>query len=124
MTTLKSNLSRNLNPEGISHTAWKLMREGDSKSIVPEHLSDKLIDSLCGENAEASPVPDPTLSEVEKYGISFRPRQTMFKDIQSARRIMVSVLNRILANTRVNSEYAGWDKILPTARAYLQTSNY
>ena len=121
---LQINLSRNLNPEGISHTAWKLMREGDSKSIVPEHLSDKLIDSLCGENAEASPVPDPTLSEVEKYGISFRPRQTMFKDIQSARRIMVSVLNRILANTRVNSEYAGWDKILPTARAYLQTSNW
>jgi len=121
---LQINLSRNLNPEGISHTAWKLMREGDSNSTVPDHLSDKLIDSLCGENAEASPVPDPKLSEVEKYGISFRPRQTMFKDIKSARRVMVSVLNRILENTRVNSEYAGWDNSLPTARAYLDTVNW
>ena len=121
---LQINLSRNLNPEGISHTAWKLMREGDTNSTVPEHLSDKLIDSLCGENAEASPVPDPKLSEVEKYGISFRPRQTMFQDIKSARRIMVSVLNRILSDIRVNSEYSGWDKTLPTARAYLQTTNW
>lgn len=121
---LQINLSRNLNPEGISHTAWKLMREGDTNSTVPEHLSDKLIDSLCGENAEASPVPDPKLSDVEKYGISFRPRQTMFQDIKSARRIMVSVLNRILSNIRVNSEHSGWDKTLPTARAYLQTVNW
>jgi hypothetical protein len=100
------------------------MREGDTNSTVPEHLSDKLIDSLCGENAEASPVPDPKLSDVEKYGISFRPRQTMFQDIKSARRIMVSVLNRILSNIRVNSEHSGWDKTLPTARAYLQTVNW
>ena len=121
---LQVNLSRNLNPEGISHTAWKLMREGDSSSTVPEHLSDKLIDSLCGENAEASPVPDPKLSEVEKYGIQFRPRQTMFNDVKSARRIMVSVLNRILSNIRVNSAYSGWDKTLPTARAYLTTTDW
>ena len=121
---LQINLSRNLNPDGISHTAWKLMREGDSNSTVPDHLTDKLIDSLCGENAEASPVPDPKLSEVEKYGIGFRPRQTMFKDIKGARRVMVSVLNRILASTRINSESTGWDKTLPTARAYLTTTNW
>ena len=121
---LQVNLSRNLNPEGISHTAWKLMREGDSSSTVPEHLSDKLIDSLCGENAEASPVPDPKLSEVEKYGIQFRPRQTMFNDVKSARRIMVSVLNRILSNIRVNSTHSGWDNTLPTARAYLTTTDW
>ena len=121
---LQINLSRNLNPEGISHTAWKLMREGDNDSTVPEHLTDKLIDSLCSENAEASPVPDPKLSEVEKYGIAFRPRQTMFKDVKGARRVMVSVLNRILANLRVNSFNPGWDNTLPTARAYLTTTDW
>ena len=121
---LQINLSRNLNPEGISHTAWKLMREGDTDSSVPDHLTDKLIDSLCGENAEASPVPDPKLSDVEKYGIAFRPRQTMFKDVKAARRVMVSVLNRILSNIRTNSVNPGWDASLPTARAYLTTTDW
>ena len=121
---LQINLSRNLNPEGISHTAWKLMREGDAESTVPDHLTDKLIDSLCGENAEASPVPDPKLSEVEKYGIGFRPRQTMFRDVKAARRVMVSVLNRILSSMRVNSVASSWDKTLPTARAYLTTTDW
>ena len=47
-THLQINLSRNSNPEGISHSAWKLMREGE-EGIFNE-ISDKLIDSLCGEN--------------------------------------------------------------------------
>ena len=121
---LQINVNKNSNPDSIKHTAWKLMREGDNNSIVPDYLSDKLIDSLCGENQFGQIVPDPILSEVEAYGIQFRPRQGMFRDLSEARRIMVSVLNRILANTRLNSQYHNWDKILPSARAYIETTNW
>ena len=121
---LQINISRNANPEGIKHTAWKLLRENDARSIIPDYLSDKLIDSLCGENAQAQPVPDPRLSEVEKYGIQFRPRQGMFVNVNEARRVMTSVLNRILANTRLNTNFFGWDKELPNARAYINTTNW
>ena len=123
-THLQINLSRNSNPEGISHSAWKLMREGDNNSDIPNEISDKLIDSLCGENAIAQPVPDPKLSDIEKYGIGYRPRQTMFRDVKNARRILVSKLNDILAGTRLNTTFAGWDISLPTARAYIETINW
>lgn len=121
---LQININKNSNPDSIDHTAWKLMREGDNNSIVPDYLSDKLIDSLCAENIDGQPVPDPVLSEVEAYGIQFRPRQSMFKDIKQARRTMVSVLNRILADTRLNSQYPTWDINLPTARAYIETTTW
>ena len=121
---LQVNFDRNLNPNGLKHTAWKLMRDGDSSSTVPEHLSDKLIDSLCGENALGQPVPDPSLSVVERVGIKFRPRQSMFRDVKSARRVMTSTLNRILDNTKIRSEHPNWDVSLPAQRTYVQTRNW
>lgn len=121
---LQVNFDRNLNPNGLKHTAWKLMREGDSRSIVPDHLSDKLIDSLCGENALGQTVPDPTLSVVERHGIKFRPRQSMFRDVKSARRVMASTLNRILDNIKIRSEYPNWDSTLPAQRTYIQDRNW
>jgi len=121
---LQVNFDRNLNPNGLKHTAWKLMRDGDSRSTVPEHLADKLIDSLCGENALGQPVPDPTLSVVERLGIKFRPRQSMFRDAKAARRVMASTLNRILSNTKVRSEHPNWDSSLPSQRTYVQTRNW
>lgn len=115
---LQINFSRNLNPDGLKHTAWKLMREGDDTSDVPQHLTDKLIDSLCGFNSNLDPVPDLALSEVERYGIKFRPRQTMFKDVKAARRVMFVVLNEILAGIKLNTQYPEWDKDLPALKAF------
>ena len=37
---------------------------------------------------------------------------------------MFSVLNRILADTKLNSQYPNWASTLPTARAYIQTTNW
>lgn len=121
---IQINLSRNLNPDGLKHTAWKLMREGDNNSIVPDHLSDKLIDSLCGENAIGQVVPDPILSVVERYGIQFRPRQTMFRNVKDARRVMASVLNSMLADIQLQTNYANWRDDLPTQLTYLETVSW
>ena len=118
------NLSRNLNPDGLDHGAWKLIREADTKSIIPLDLSLKLIDSLCGENAIGQSVPDTRLSEVERYGVSFRPRQTMFRDVKEARRILVSTVNRILAELKLETQFPEWDSELPATRTYIQNVNW
>lgn len=117
---LQVNFSRNNNANGIKHTAWKLLREGDNNSIIPQHLTDKLIDSISGVNALAQPVPDPTLSPVEAYGIDFRPRQSMFVNIQAARRVLASILNLILADIKLNSQYPEWDAQLPSEMTYVK----
>ena len=119
-THLQVNFSRTLNPDGLKHTAWKLMREDDESSHVPEHVSDKIIDSLCGFTDSYLPVPDPRLSYVEKYGIKFRPRQTMFVDVNEARRTMANVVNEILASLKLNTQYPEWDSDLPDIMAYAE----
>ena len=57
-----------------------------------------MIDSLIGYN-KAGQVKRSALSEVEAYGIKFRPRQSMFKDVKEARRMFVKGINEILADT-------------------------
>jgi hypothetical protein len=121
---LQINLSRNLNPIGQKHDAWKLLREGDNNSVIPEDLGNKLIDSLCGNDASGKSVPDPLLSEVEKYGVAFRPRQSMFKNVKDARRELAYSLNEILADIKLNSEFVNWDKDLPASRTYIETVNW
>ena len=105
---LQINLSRNLNPIGLKHTAWKLLRQEDKDSSIPEDISAKLIDSLCEKDAVGSVVPASNLSEVEKYGTAFRPRQTMFKDPAEARRVMHYVLNNILADRKTETLNPNW----------------
>ena len=121
---LQINLSRNLNPVGNKHTAWKLLRENDNNSIIPEDLSLKLIDSLCSEDSIGNTVPDPLLSEVEKLGVAFRPRQTMFKDVKEARRLAVNTLNDILADIQLYSGYPRWDLAVPSSRSYIENTNW
>lgn len=121
---LQINFSRNLNPDGIDHTAWELAREGDKDSVIPNDLSNKLIDSLAAENAIGQVVPSPLLSDVERYGIGFRPRQTMFKNIKEARRVMVNVINRLLSDLRLETEYPEWDSTLPSVRTYIKTVDW
>ena len=120
---LQINISRNLNPLGLKHNAWKLIREGDNNSSIPEDLSAKLIDSLCEVDSGGAVVPDSTLSEVEKYGIKFRPKQTMFKNPLEARRVMTYFLNDLLADIKINTTNPLWDLSMPS-RNYIKDINW
>ena len=120
---LQINLSRNLNPLGLKHVAWKLLRENDIDSEIPEDLSAKLIDSLAGQDSTGQVVPATNLSEVEKYGTSFRPRQTMFKDLSEARREMHYAINEILADIKIETLKPKWAQGL-TAQNLVQTSTW
>ena len=120
---IQINLSRNLNPLGLKHAAWKLVRENDNNSVIPEDLSTKLIDSLCESDVIGNVVPGDNLSEIERYGVQFRPRQTMFKNPKQARRALQYVINEILADMKLNTLYPGWDSVLPTNN-FVETINW
>ena len=120
---LQINISRNLNPLGLKHNAWKLLREGDNNSTVPLDIGNKLIDSLCEANEIGEVVPGDNLSEAEKYGTKFRPRQTLFKYPKEARRVMREVLNEILADEKVTSLNPNWASTMPS-RSYVIDANW
>ena len=61
-------------------------------------LENKWIDSLVGSDIAGNRVPDTDLSAKQKYGISYRPRQTMFVDRLLALQIVIEYINNILLN--------------------------
>jgi len=58
---------------------------------------------------EVLPVPDPTLSEKEKFGIEYRPRQGMFVRLADARKVFVQAANALLQHIAVRDDNPGWD---------------
>ena len=94
---IKNNIPR--------HTEWLLLNEGDPTSIPNELLTKKLLDSLIGRDSLGNLVPDPALSVREKYGISIRPRQSIFKNRFEALRNCLGFANKILASNRITSGY-------------------
>jgi len=120
------NLARDLDPDGIKHTAWKLIREDDDNSAIPDNITLKLTDSLAGENLVGEPVPDPGLSSVMSYGAEFRPRQGMFVNIKEARRTMAYVLNEVFANLKLYTDFPTWNIDLPPENEwqYIERVNY
>lgn len=101
------------------HSEWTLLRENDARSLAPETFWRKLTDSIVGMTDEiawsntrvegfyeTTPgrghllVPDPALSEEQKYGNSFRPRQTWFKDLRTSRKVFVNMANALLSDIK------------------------
>lgn len=55
------------------------------------------------------PVPDPSLSDIEKYGIEYRPRQGMFVNLINARKVFVQAANALLQNIPVRDNTPSWN---------------
>jgi hypothetical protein len=85
---------KSLNP---IHNEYKLLTEEVADSLPPESLEKKWIDSLVGYDAVGNPVPDPELPVKKRYGIYFRPRQSMFVDRNKALKIVVDHVNSVLS---------------------------
>lgn len=87
------------------HHEWFMIIE-DSDEDIPDKLWNKMKDSLITEvvvDGESLPLPDPSLTESEKYGIMIRPRQSMFKNVYKARRNFVDAVNDVLSSRDVRS---------------------
>ena len=70
------------------------------------------------------PVPDPKLSEGEKYGIDYRPRQGMFVNLPSARQIFTQAANQLLVYIPIRDNNPGWGASIPTWNLTTSTDIY
>lgn len=73
---------------------------------------------------EILPVPDPSLSEQEKYGIEYRPRQGMFVNVFSARKVFVQAANELLKKIPIIEENSGWNVDIETNNYWTYTTWY
>lgn len=69
-----------LQDTNVIHNEYELVQENSDAAIIPTKIVNKFIDSITGTDSFGNVVPDFTLSAAERYGISIRPRQTMFID--------------------------------------------
>tara|TARA_R110000782_G_scaffold4059_11_gene14421 strand:- start:13127 stop:25912 length:12786 start_codon:yes stop_codon:yes gene_type:complete len=79
--------------DDIVHSEYSLIQEGNPASTIPRKIINKIIDSLCGTDKAGNTVPDPALPDSEKYGVSKRPRQSMFMDQQAAMKLVIETTN-------------------------------
>ena len=98
-----------------AHAQWLLIREGYSDTQIPNQIWNKMTDSICGFDVIGNTVPDTTLSINDRYGSKVRPRQTWFKDIKKARKVLFQNLNNITANISLDVEHSNWDNTVTTS---------
>jgi len=78
------------------HSEYQLLTESVAGSVPTKQLENKWIDSLVGTDINGNRVPDTKLSAKQKYGINFRPRQSMFVDRIMALKLAVTNINSVL----------------------------
>lgn len=83
------------------HSHWQLVNENMTYLSLDPSIENKLIDSLVGQDVAGNPVPDPTLSPKLRYGTSYRPRQTWFKNRDLALKTMLDYVNNILSKNDI-----------------------
>ncbi len=83
------------------HSHWQLVNENMTYLNLDPSIENKLIDSLVGQDAVGNLVPDPTLSPKLRYGTSYRPRQTWFKDRDLALKTMIEYVNTVLSKNDI-----------------------
>lgn len=83
--------------ENSIHSEFQLLAENDARSLPNNQLVQKLIDSLAGTDNLGNLVPDIKLTLGEKYGIEYRPRQTIYRDRKQALKSAISYVNKVLS---------------------------
>lgn len=83
--------------DAVIHQEYQLIASGKADSFLSDVLYRKLQDSFCGVDTRGGVVPDPFLSPAEKYGVQFRPRQSMFANRFLALENYLGHANTVLA---------------------------
>ena len=79
------------------HVEYELIGQDKADAFLSDNLYRKLQDSFCGVDTAGNLVPDPNLSIAERYGVQFRPRQSMFVDRFAALKNYLTRANSVLA---------------------------
>ena len=70
------------------------------------------------------PVPDPSLSAAERYGIQYRPRQGMFVNQKSALQVFVQAANSLLQYIPIRDNTPSWNANVSTDLYWTYTNWY
>jgi hypothetical protein len=82
------------------HSEWKLLSLNKNTSI-PKALEDKWFHSLTGKDDNDRVVPDANLPLKQRYGIEFRPRQSMFVNRLEALKQFIERTNNVLSTSLI-----------------------
>jgi hypothetical protein len=85
------------------HNEYQLMTEGLASSVPTPQLELKWIDSLIGADSAGNRVPDDKLPAKQRYGLSFRPRQSMFIDRTTVLKSAIDHINGVLLKAPFSS---------------------
>jgi hypothetical protein len=84
------------------HVEYELIAQDRANDFLSNNLYRKLQDSFCGVDTFGNLVPDPNLGPAERYGVQFRPRQSMFVDRFEALRNYLVRANTVLAQYAIS----------------------
>jgi len=88
------------------HRQYALIAANDAKSIIPHVLEQKWFDSLIGYNSLGYRVPDPNVSQKQKYGTLNSPRQSWFVNRYEALKQLFEYVNTVLAANQIIDDFS------------------
>ena len=94
-TVINIEFDREFTSDNV-HVEYQLIPQDRADGFLNDQLYRKLQDSFCGVDTFGNLVPDPNLSIAERYGVQFRPRQSMFVDRFVALRNYLDRANAVL----------------------------
>jgi hypothetical protein len=95
-TILSIEFDKQLTDDNV-HVEYELVAQDREDSFISSNLYRKMQDSFCGVDTNGNLVPDINLSPAERYGVQFRPRQSMFVDRFAALKNYLTRANSVLA---------------------------
>ena len=95
-TIISIEYDRELNNDNV-HVEYELIPQDRADGFLSDGLYRKLQDSFCGVDTFGNKVPDTNLGPAERYGVQFRPRQSMFVDRFAALKNYLKRVNAVLA---------------------------
>jgi hypothetical protein len=100
-TIISIEYDREYNNDNV-HVEYELIPQDRADGFLSDNLYRKLQDSFCGVDTFGNKVPDPNLGPAERYGVQFRPRQSMFVDRFAALKNYFKHVNTVLAQYAIS----------------------
>jgi hypothetical protein len=100
-TIVTIEYDREYNTDNV-HVEYELIPQDRADGFLSDQLYRKLQDSFSGSDVFGNKVPDPSLGPAERYGVQFRPRQSMFVDRFTALKNYLTRVNAVLAQNPIS----------------------
>jgi hypothetical protein len=100
-TVISIEFDKEFNDDNV-HVEYELIAQDNADAFLSNNLYRKLQDSFCGVDTAGNLVPDINLGPAERYGVQFRPRQSMFVDRFAALKNYLVRANTVLAQFTIS----------------------